>query len=220
MPKLLSKIAGIGILSMGVLTGCKEKDQLSPRQRDNQKQLDRIEQLGYTAAFEVDDKDIGYTSRKIAVLFQHTDELIAAVKKDFNRLGIQRGLEEAVKGLNLGDNSSASLIAPQFSHMYGVGSAADTKTRHLRPEALKAWERSFRLAADQAKDLASSGRDQKGFAPLFRYNGPQLAWSLEPSDGDSLQEALKREKKKGFTHPGIPVSQYPLTSVKKNQAAR
>lgn len=56
MAKLLSKLAGIGVLSMAVLTGCKEKDGLTPRQRENQKQLDKIEQLGYTAAFEIDDK--------------------------------------------------------------------------------------------------------------------------------------------------------------------
>lgn len=220
MAKLLSKLAGIGVLSMAVLTGCKEKDGLTPRQRENQKQLDKIEQLGYTAAFEIDDKDIGYTSRKIGVLFQHADELITAVRKDFNRRGIQRGLEEAIKNLDLGDNSAASLIASRFSRMYGVGSAADTKTKHLRPAALNAWEKSFRLAAEQAKELAASGRDKKGFAPIMHYNGPQLAWSLEITDDDSLQKALAREENRGLKHPGIPVQQYQAGLMQKKANTR
>ncbi len=159
----------IGMATMAFLVGC-----------DQTPDTKAVQNFKYTLQDEED-----YTLFANRILRFHTDDLITAVKRNFNkpdgkRASIQTGMKAWLEYYPEEEDTIPMPVDPvrkqafinRFVHDYSVGSASFDNTK--RSDVFDAWKRALQEAHHSVLN-----HEDVFYAPDFYYNGPVLPRTIQ-----------------------------------------
>ncbi len=166
----------IGMATMAFLVGCEQKPDAKA-----------VQSFEYTHQDEED-----YTVFANRILRYHTDDLIAAVRHNFNKpVGKRASIQTGMKAwLEFYPEEEGTIPMPadpvrkqafinRFVQDYSVGSASTDDAK--RSEAFNAWKRALQNAHQ-----AVLNHEDASYMPDFYYNGPVLPYTVRKGSTSRL----------------------------------